>query len=97
MRQLRVGITMFVLIIVFSITTVLTPVWLLILLLVGRWEQAGYVLQSMDRLAAASVGFTGKNTVSKECGLCETCWLCGPLCKILAWALGEPHCQEEAR
>lgn len=96
-EKIRLAATLLVLIVIFCVATFLTPVWFFLLVFVGRWEQAGYVLQAMDRLSAANVGFSGKNTISKECGLCETCWLCKPVCAALAWAIGKPHCKDEVK
>lgn len=54
------------------------------------------VFRAMDCLGAAVLGFTGRHTVSAECGARPGCVLCGLLCRFLDWV--QPgHCAGAAK
>lgn len=67
-----------------------------------QWTAVGNIVRTMDQLLAAMLpfGWSGRRTVSNECGnemkSGKPCWFCRLLCPVLAWALQEPHCEKEA-
>lgn len=76
----------------FALGTILSPLMLLI--------RPSMVFQAMNRLCgAAYLGFDGKATISKTCGLKlqadPTCQPCKRICKALS-LLDPEHCKEEA-
>lgn len=83
--------------IVFSVASILAGTWGFVLICFGQARQAGYIMQAMDRLLAAMLGWDGRATVSKECGRCEKCWLCPWICRVLHYTLEKDHCQKEAK
>lgn len=64
-----------------------------------RPKMTAAIMHSMDMLLAAQLGWDGRKTVSKECGLQllagKACRFCAKLCRILAKADPE-HCEREA-
>lgn len=86
-----------ILVVIFSVGTILAPLALLF--------RPSTTFRAMNRLCGAAwLGFDGKNTISKECGLHlaaakaagrRPCSFCKRLCSILN--LGDPsHCEKEA-
>lgn len=66
-------------------------------LVTGRTDYISRVFKMTDRTAAAVLGYTGENTVSKECGR-SSCRACKLLCLVLGIWLAQPdHCKQEAR
>lgn len=58
-------------------------------------EQNNYILYALDKLIAATHGFSGKYTVSAECAV-STWWLYRVLRNVLN-TIDEGHCEGAAR
>lgn len=87
-----------VLYLLFSLTAILAGLQGL-LVLPFRPRMTANIMHSMDMLLAAQLGWSGRSTVSKECGLelLDTpCKFCKRLCAILN-KFHRNHCQEEAK
>lgn len=85
---------------------------LLVYLVAFKFTQVGRIVRSMDALLAAMLPFnwSGRNTVSNECGnelkAGNACWFCRTLCRILSqrftlfgrtyYVLEPTHCEKEA-
>lgn len=98
MRPLIIAIpAIIILFLFFSLVSALSGVWALLTILYRRdLEQFSKIVHAQDCLAAAMAGFTGRNTVSKECGRCQTCWLCPYICKVMHLVVERQHCEKEA-
>lgn len=93
MKQKLLAVLMIAtLVVIFAVGTVFSPLAL--------FFRPGPTFRAMNRLCGAAwLGFEGKNTISKECGLRlkagEDCTFCKRLCSLLN--LGDPnHCEKEA-
>lgn len=53
------------------------------------------VLRAMDKLGAAVLGWSGRNTISAECGAAN-CRFCKLICRMLD-AIQRGHCEGAAR
>lgn len=62
-------------------------------------SHARNILLAMDKLAASVMGWTGRNTVSAECGVEEkekrSCFFCKILCRYLN-VFDPNHCRDSA-
>jgi hypothetical protein len=71
-----------------------------LLVLVFRPRMTAAIMHSMDMLLAAQLGWDGRSTVSKECGVelagGNPTRFCSSLCKVLS-KLDPQHCEKEAR
>lgn len=56
-----------------------------------EWDYAKNILRAKDKLAAALLGWSGKYTISAECGSEADCFLCQTICSILNW-IDPGHC-----
>lgn len=87
--------------IIFTLTSIVAGFVGLLSLLTGSGSHISRIMHAMNVLAAAQLGiifpsWSGRDTVSKECGRRETkCKFCKWLCKVLAWA-DKDHCAKEA-
>lgn len=61
-----------------------------------EWEYAKNILRAKDKLAAALLGWSGKYTVSAECGAETDCLPCRAVCWILEW-IDPGHCTGAAK
>ena len=84
---------------IFTVTSIVAGFVGLLSLLTFSGSHISRIMHAMNVLAAAQLGlvfdWTGRNTVSKECGRNPTCRFCAVLCKILNWA-DRDHCAKEA-
>jgi hypothetical protein len=82
----------------FTITAMLAGLQGLVMLLF-KPRMTANIMHSMDMLLAAQLGWNGRSTVSKECGLellnGNPCTFCTTLCKILT-KIDTLHCEREA-
>jgi len=75
----RIVVALFVLWLPFSLAALVAIPISLIAVFV-EWEYAKNILRAKDRAAAALLGYSGKYTISAECGRseCRLCkWVCG--------------------
>lgn len=89
----------FVLYITFSFTATLAGLQGLLVLPFSRRMTAN-IMHSMDMLLAAQLGWSGRKTVSKECGeeleTLNPCRFCRTICKLLDY-FDPGHCAREAK
>lgn len=91
----RIAVAFFVLWIPFSIAALIAiPVSLFAL--VFEWDYAKNILRAKDKLAAALVGWSGRYTVSAECGAETKCKVCAVLCWVLG-VIDSGHCEGAAK
>lgn len=60
-----------------------------------EWEYAKNILRAKDKLAAALLGWSGRYTVSAECGASD-CRFCRSVCWLLNW-IDKGHCEGAAK
>lgn len=78
----------------FSVTSALAVPIALFAIAVEENVYAKDVLRAMDRLGAALLGWSGRYTVSAECGASK-CAFCALICKVLDM-VQKGHCQGAA-
>lgn len=61
-----------------------------------EWEYAKNILRAKDKLAAALLGWSGRYTVSAECGAAVDCRFCRAVCALLN-RLDPGHCAGAAK
>jgi hypothetical protein len=70
-----------------------------LLVMLFRPRMTSNIMHSMDMLLAAQLGWNGRSTVSKECGLelqGQPTKFCSILCAVLS-KVDKDHCEKEAR
>lgn len=91
-----------VLALIFVLSTRYSWVPLIGYLFLFKFTQVGNIVRAMDALLAAMLpfGWSGRNTVSNECGnelkAGTPCRFCRVLCSILSRVLETNHCQKNA-
>lgn len=90
----RFMVAFFVLWVPFSIAA-LVAIPVSLFALVFEWEYAKNILRAKDKLAAALLGWSGKYTVSAECGVSD-CKACKAVCWLLNF-LDPGHCEGAAK
>lgn len=101
MSRVKIVVIVFVLAWVFAFAAIVSPLVLALYLVLGFWPQAGRIFQAQDRILAAMFGWTGKRTVSAECGLqlggpAKPCRFCRIVCRVLD-VFQPGHCINESR
>jgi hypothetical protein len=82
---------------IFTVTGLVAGMQVVVCLLACRFRQAGNIFRAMDCLAAAQIGYDGRKTVSKECGMQhKKSSFCRKLCPMLDWA-DDGHCEREGK
>jgi len=61
-----------------------------------EWEYAKNILRAKDKLAAALLGWSGKYTISAECGARTDCRFCSAVCWMLN-IIDPGHCAGAAK
>lgn len=96
MDLLKKALAFIIVYFLFSVSSILTPLWIWVWLLFNP-SQAGKILHAMDCQAAANIGYNGRATISKECGRQhDKTTFCRRLCRWLDWA-DNGHCEREGK
>lgn len=61
-----------------------------------EWDYAKNILRAKDRMAAALLGWSGRYTISAECGADLDCAPCRAVCWLLDW-IDPGHCAGAAK
>lgn len=94
MKAVRVLVALLVLWVPFSFAAIVAiPVSLVALF--TEWEYAKNILRAKDKMAAALLGWSGRYTISAECGKSE-CRFCKVVCKFLDM-IQPGHCEGAAK